>query len=81
MGWLDILVVTLINTIVCILLPRLLAIGKIRSFQALQSLSICPLPSPESKVTSFPYCTSHAIAGRQACKFSPKFCASCSSIH
>lgn len=82
MGWLDVLVFTLINTATCIFLPRLLAIVLKYRSQALQPLPTSVIVSEsENNITRFPYCVSTAITGKQACKFYPRFCANCSSTH
>ncbi len=82
MGWLDILIVTLINAIACISLPRLLALVQMRCSpkNSQPSSASLVLSSTDNQITRFPYCTSHIVTGKQSCRFAPQFCATCSSV-
>ncbi|MBI1242261.1 MAG: hypothetical protein GC195_12195 [Nostoc sp. RI_552] len=75
----DALLLTLINALVCLTLPKLLS--KILRRQ-------CKLSQPWTKgltshqatqgITSFPYCTTYLLTGSQFCRFRPQFCSQCS---
>jgi len=78
MAFKDAVFLTLINSAACLALPKLLSaiLAKRKSNQA------SPIQNPENariEITTFPYCTVHAITGSQFCKFSPHFCARCSN--
>lgn len=74
----DAVLLTLINTVACLAFPKVLSM--ILSPKAKPSESL-PHGSSSPKVivpiTTFPYCTAHAITGSQFCRFRPSFCDRC----
>jgi hypothetical protein len=76
MGLMDVLLLTVINTGACLVLPKLLSMILVRKPQAFATSSNFKLAKMET--TSFPYCTAYGLTGSQSCKFSPDFCDQCS---
>ncbi|QFZ15924.1 hypothetical protein EH233_19145 [Anabaena sp. YBS01] len=80
MELLDAFLLTLINIVACLGLPKLLSLilSAPKNKRTLRlSKSTKSLPGSMG-ITSFPYCTAYAKTGSQFCKFSPHFCAKCS---
>ncbi|MEH2025470.1 hypothetical protein [Nostoc sp.] len=79
MNFIDGIMLTLLNIVACMVLPKLLAIllaDKTKLTELLPNGS--KLQAARVKLTSFPYCTAYVLTGSQYCKFSPDFCAKCS---
>ncbi|MDZ8137114.1 MAG: hypothetical protein RM049_17715 [Nostoc sp. DedQUE04] len=79
MNFIDGIMLTLLNIVACIALPKILAIllaDKTKLTETLANGS--KLQAAKIPLTSFPYCTAYQLTGSQYCKFSPDFCANCS---
>ncbi len=79
MGSIDAVLLTLINVVACLALPKL--IFTILAFQtktAKTSLEVAKPQTARIANTSFPYCTAYTLTGSQFCRFSPHFCSKCS---
>jgi hypothetical protein len=78
----DAVLLTLINAVACLAFPKLLSIilsPNFPKFKANEALPQDSLPEiTKLPLTSFPYCTTYIVTGKQSCKFSPHFCARCS---
>lgn len=77
MGLVDALLIVLTSTLACLTLPKLLHIlltPKPKSTRSLRKFK-----KLKHEITSFPYCTSYSLTGTPSCKFSPNFCAKCST--
>ncbi len=74
MGLMDILVLTISSTVACLTFPKLLSM-------IFGDRQISRTKPPRSKLTAFPYCTSYVVVKKPLCRFSPHFCARCSSLH
>ena len=78
----DVLLLTIINAVACLALPKLLSMLSmvlLRKPKQSQPLSISSSCKPaELEITSFPYCTTYTLTGSQFCKFRPRFCSQCS---
>ena len=70
-----ILLLTLINAVICLVLPKLLS--KISRYSA-PNPQIPLLESKLKVVSSFPYCATYMLTHNSFCKFSPNFCHRCS---
>ncbi|MBD2504652.1 hypothetical protein [Anabaena azotica] len=81
MGLLDAFLLTLINVIACLALPKLLAwtLSLAKSKHTKTVAEGATSPNSGTGITSFPYCTTYSLTGSQFCKFSPHFCAKCSA--
>lgn len=76
----DAALLTLINAIACLAFPKLLSLILSPKSPSTEALSQDPSPEiTKLPITSFPYCTAYVLTGSQSCKFSPHFCAQCSS--
>lgn len=77
MNLIDSLLLTVISTVSCIALPRLISLifnlGK-----TTKPHPVISLKKATNHVTSFPFCTTHTLKNTQSCKFSPHFCHKCS---
>lgn len=74
MGLVDAVFLTLVNTVACLVLPKLISTILASKTKAAKTLpKIAKIP-----ITSFPYCTVYVVTGSQFCKFSPRFCSRCS---
>ncbi len=80
MNFLDILFLTLVSTIACITLPKLISILNPQQPNASQRRVITIRKAPND-ITSFPYCASYILTKTPACKFSPSFCDRCTSSY
>ncbi|MCF4968884.1 hypothetical protein CV014_18045 [Nostoc sp. CMAA1605] len=80
MALLDAFLLTLINVIACLGLPKLLSLilSPPRNKQSYRLLKDAKSLQPSRGITSFPYCTTYKLTGNHFCKFSPHFCARCS---
>jgi hypothetical protein len=79
MGFLDTIFLTLVNTVACIALPRLLSFLLFLKNRITSSAVICgKRQQSQLQNTSFPYCTTYALTGAPSCQFSPRFCGECS---
>jgi hypothetical protein len=75
----DTILLTLINATACLALPKLLSLVLVRKSKQSPASSIgSNLQTTKLEITSFPYCTTYTLTGRQSCKFSPHFCSQCS---
>jgi hypothetical protein len=79
MHWIDATLLTIFSTVACAIFPKLLSVivnfstQKTQKFQATSTWQ-----KTRYGITTFPYCTSYALTGSPACKFSPHFCGRCS---
>ncbi|MBD2362856.1 hypothetical protein H6G36_16980 [Anabaena minutissima FACHB-250] len=80
MGLLDAFLLTLINVLACLALPKLLSLilSPPQSKQNHRLPKVAKWRETGRGMTSFPYCTTYTLTGREFCKFSPHFCAKCS---
>jgi hypothetical protein len=79
MGFLDTIFLTLVNTVACIALPRLLSFLLLLKNRVTTSGVIsAKRQENNSQNTSFPYCTPYSLTGSPSCQFSPRFCGKCS---
>ncbi|AFZ03526.1 hypothetical protein Cal6303_4626 [Calothrix sp. PCC 6303] len=78
MGFLDAIFLTLVNTVACIALPRLLSFLLLLKNRITNS-AIISVKRQQSQLqsTSFPYCTTQSLTGTPSCQFSPGFCGKC----
>ena len=75
----DALLLTFVNAAACLALPKLLSTILARKSQISQPLKKGSTSlKARIEVTSFPYCTTDLLTGRQFCKFRPQFCSKCS---
>ncbi len=75
----DALLLTFINAAACLALPKLLSTIQDRKFQISQPLKQGSTSlKAKIEITSFPYCTTYLLTGREFCKFRPQFCSKCS---
>jgi hypothetical protein len=73
----DVLLLTLLNAAACLVLPKLAS--KILGTKDTQTLAKGSTSSKARiEISSFPYCTSYVLTGKEFCKFRPQFCAKCS---
>ncbi|WP_353930937.1 hypothetical protein WJM97_22205 [Okeanomitos corallinicola TIOX110] len=80
MGLIDGLLITVINAVICLGLPKLLSILlSLRTKSPKPSLKNSALNTEKLEISSFPYCTVYDLTGNQFCKFRPQFCHRCSS--
>jgi hypothetical protein len=83
MGFMDTIFLTLVNTVACIALPRLLSF-LLSSKKSATTSGVISAKRQENNLqntsqnTSFPYCTAYSITGSPSCQFSPGFCGKCS---
>jgi hypothetical protein len=79
MGLADAVLLTLLNTVACLVLPKLIStILASKTKPTKMLLKGSPLQKARIPITSFPYCTVYVLTGSQFCKFSPRFCSKCS---
>ncbi len=77
MGQIEVIMLTLISSFTCLVLPRLLSIildPRIRNNKSL----FANFTPHTNQLTSFPYCMSYRLTGGPSCRFSPDFCPKCS---
>lgn len=74
----DAALLTLINTIACLAFPKLLSIILSAKRKPTEpSINGSSSPKVIVPITTFPYCTAHALTGSQFCRFRPHFCDRC----
>jgi hypothetical protein len=79
MNFLDILFLTLVSTIACITLPKLISTVLNPHKPNASQRRVITIRKATNDITSFPYCTTYILTKAPACKFSPSFCDRCTS--
>ncbi|MGD1872880.1 MAG: hypothetical protein ACFB02_07480 [Mastigocoleus sp.] len=81
MELLDILLLTLTNTVICFGLPKLIWLFFTHNSHQKRNLpsKLQKLDSHQHQIAIFPYCTTYNSSGRPSCRLSPRFCRVCST--
>ncbi|OKH51499.1 hypothetical protein NIES2101_18185 [Calothrix sp. HK-06] len=82
MNSIDIILLTLVSTITCLALPRMVSMILALGNQSIKQSRVLVLQKEKQKhkpkVTSFPFCATYTLKTTPSCKFSPHFCERCS---